>query len=67
MVFAMSDGYERLGALDKTFLDLERPNEPQHIAAITVFEEIIRNVVVILHRAHPILRKTGRSQPPLCR
>ena len=34
----MSDGYERLGAQDKTFLDLERPNEPQHIAAITVFE-----------------------------
>ena len=38
MVFAMPDGYERLGAQDKTFLDLERPNEPQHIAAITVFE-----------------------------
>jgi WS/DGAT/MGAT family acyltransferase len=34
----MSDGYERLGAQDKTFLDLERPGEPQHIAAITVFE-----------------------------
>jgi WS/DGAT/MGAT family acyltransferase len=34
----MPDGYERLGAQDKTFLDLERPNEPQHIAAITVFE-----------------------------
>jgi WS/DGAT/MGAT family acyltransferase len=34
----MSDGYERLGAQDKTFLDLERANEPQHIAAITVFE-----------------------------
>ena len=38
MVPSMSDGYERLGAQDKTFLDLERPNEPQHIAAITVFE-----------------------------
>ena len=38
MVPRMSDGYERLGAQDKTFLDLERPNEPQHIAAITVFE-----------------------------
>jgi hypothetical protein len=37
------------------------------LAAVTVFEEIIRNVVVILHRAHPTLRKTGRSQPPLCR
>jgi diacylglycerol O-acyltransferase / wax synthase len=37
-VGVMSDGYERLGAQDKTFLDLERPNEPQHIAAITVFE-----------------------------
>jgi WS/DGAT/MGAT family acyltransferase len=34
----MPDGYARLGAQDKTFLDLERPNEPQHIAAITVFE-----------------------------
>ncbi len=34
----MPDAYERLGAFDKTFLDLERPNEPQHIAAITVFE-----------------------------
>jgi WS/DGAT/MGAT family acyltransferase len=34
----MADGFERLGAQDKTFLDLERPNEPQHIAAITVFE-----------------------------
>ncbi len=34
----MPDAYERLGAQDKTFLDLERPNEPQHIAAITVFE-----------------------------
>jgi len=34
----MPDGYERLGAQDKTFLDLEGPNEPQHIAAITVFE-----------------------------
>jgi WS/DGAT/MGAT family acyltransferase len=34
----MPDGYERLGVQDKTFLDLERPNEPQHIAAITVFE-----------------------------
>jgi hypothetical protein len=32
-----------------------------------VFEEIIRNVVVILHRAHPTLRKPGRSLPPLCR
>ena len=38
MVPRMSEGYERLGAQDKTFLDLERPNEPQHIAAITVFE-----------------------------
>jgi diacylglycerol O-acyltransferase len=37
-VAAMSNAYERLGAQDKTFLDLERPNEPQHIAAITVFE-----------------------------
>jgi WS/DGAT/MGAT family acyltransferase len=34
----MPDGYVRLGAQDKTFLDLERPNEPQHIAAITVFD-----------------------------
>jgi WS/DGAT/MGAT family acyltransferase len=34
----MADGYERLGVTDKTFLDLERPNEPQHIAAVTVFE-----------------------------
>ena len=34
----MPDGYERLGVTDKTFLDLERPNEPQHIAAVTVFE-----------------------------
>ena len=37
------------------------------LAAVTVFEEIIRNVVVILHRAHPTLRKPGRSLPPLCR
>jgi WS/DGAT/MGAT family acyltransferase len=34
----MADGYERLGSQDKTFLDLERPNEPQHIAAVTVFD-----------------------------
>jgi hypothetical protein len=34
----MVDGYERLGVQDKTFLDLERPNEPQHIAAVTVFD-----------------------------
>jgi WS/DGAT/MGAT family acyltransferase len=34
----MADGYERLGVQDKTFLDLERPNEPQHIAAVTVFD-----------------------------
>jgi WS/DGAT/MGAT family acyltransferase len=34
----MADAYERLGVTDKTFLDLERPNEPQHIAAVTVFE-----------------------------
>ena len=32
------EGYERLGVQDKTFLDLERPSEPQHIAAITIFE-----------------------------
>ena len=38
MVGRMPDEYARLGATDKTFLDLERPNEPQHIAAITVFE-----------------------------
>jgi len=38
MVGRMAEDYERLGATDKTFLDLERPNEPQHIAAITVFE-----------------------------
>jgi diacylglycerol O-acyltransferase len=38
MVGRMADGYERLGAQDKTFLDLERPNEPQHIGAVTVFE-----------------------------
>jgi WS/DGAT/MGAT family acyltransferase len=34
----MAEGYERLGVQDKTFLDLERPNEPQHIAAVTVFD-----------------------------
>jgi WS/DGAT/MGAT family acyltransferase len=34
----MVDGYERLGVQDKTVLDLERPNEPQHIAAVTVFD-----------------------------
>jgi WS/DGAT/MGAT family acyltransferase len=34
----MADGFERLGVQDKTFLDLEKPNEPQHIAAVTVFD-----------------------------
>ena len=34
----MTDAYERLGVEDSVFLDLERPNEPQHIAAVTVFE-----------------------------
>jgi WS/DGAT/MGAT family acyltransferase len=30
--------YERLSAQDKTFLDLESPSHPQHIAAITLFD-----------------------------
>ena len=37
------------------------------LATVTVLEKVIRNVIVILHRAHPILRKPGRSLPPLCR
>jgi WS/DGAT/MGAT family acyltransferase len=30
--------YERLSAQDRTFLDLEAPNHPQHIAAVSLFE-----------------------------
>jgi len=68
----MPDGYERLGAQDKTFLDLERPNEPQHIAAITVFEagrlarpdggveiERVRAYVESRREGEAIVRSTG--------
>ncbi len=34
----MSGYYERLSASDRLFLDLDQPNTPQHIAAITLFD-----------------------------
>ncbi len=34
----MPEVYERLGAQDAAFLDLETPNHPMHIAAVAIFE-----------------------------
>ena len=38
MTSANSLGYDRLSALDETFLHLERPETPMHVGAIAVLE-----------------------------